>query len=200
MIGGLAGTAWSGSGPLHVFSGAGVDLDFFAGFDEEGGLDGDAGFQDDGFLNVVGGITADSFWSIRDGEDDAGGQLNFDGFVADEGHRHVGVFDEIIHGIADDFRREIDCFKCFWIGKDVILAVLVAELHLAGVEGDDLDFFCGTKSDVGRFSGADAADASLDESAQVAWGAMLSVEDDGDVAIIINRHALTDVVCCCHNV
>src|SRR5258708_5884253 len=50
-----------------------------------------------------------------------------------------------------------------------------------------------------RASAADAADARLHEGAQVAWGAVLAVEDDGDVAVIVNRHAAPDIICCCHN-
>src|SRR5581483_6907064 len=63
---------------------------------------------------------------------------------------------------------------------------------------DDLDLLRGAEADVGGFAGLDAADAGLDEGAEVAGGAMLAVEDNGDVAIVTDRHAFAEVVCSCH--
>ena len=59
------------------------------------------------------------------------GNLDGHGLVLDERHRHQAVFHEIIFRVADEFRRERDGFVVFRVGEDVILAVLVAEFHLA---------------------------------------------------------------------
>ena len=62
--------------PLHVFAGAGIDFDPFAGLDEERRLDGDAGLQNDWLLDIVGGVPADSVRGIGDFQNDAGRQFN----------------------------------------------------------------------------------------------------------------------------
>src|SRR5207248_8414476 len=62
--------------PLHVFAGAGIDFDPFAGLDEERRLDGDAGLQNDRLLDIVGGVPADSVRGIGDLQNNAGRQFN----------------------------------------------------------------------------------------------------------------------------
>lgn len=183
-----------GSGPFHVFAGAGVDLDLFAGLDEEGSLNGDTGFDDHGFLDVVRRVTADAFGGIGDGEDDAGGKFDGDGFFLDESDGDRGVFDQIIPGIADQFRGQGGGFEVVGVSKHEVFAVLVAELHLPGLHGNHLHLFRGAEPDVGGLAGLDASDGGLDEGAEVAGGAMLHFEDHGNVRVIDDGHSAAEIV------
>ena len=153
----------------------------------------------DGFLDVVGGITPDAFGGISHSEDHAGRNFNDDSFLIHEGDGHQAVFDEVILGVADEFRGECDGFVILRVGENVVGSVLVTELHLLGHHRHGLDFFRGAEADVGGFAGADAAKRRLHKRAEVAGGAMLHVEDDTDVAVVIDRLAAAEVVCVdCH--
>ena len=80
----------------------------------------------------------------------------------------------------------------------VTLRIGVAEFELLALDIDHLDFFGGSIADVGGLSRIDVADDGLHEGAQVARGAMLNFKDDGDVSVVTDGHAFTEIVCECH--
>src|SRR5262249_48093399 len=117
----------SDSGPFHVFAGAGVDLDLFAGLDEEGDLDGNAGLELGRFLDVVGRIPADALRGVGDRQDDTGGEVDGDRLVFDERHGDRGVFHQVTLGLADQFRRQGDRLERLRVGEDEVVPILVTE-------------------------------------------------------------------------
>jgi len=112
------------------------------------------------------------------------------GFIFNKSHRDGRVFHQIIPGVTDQFRRQRHGFVCLRIRKNKVVAVLIAELHLPRRHRHHFHFFRGAEPHVRRFAGLEAADAGLDEGAQVARRAMLCVEDDGDITVVEDRHAL----------
>ena len=133
-----------------------------------------------------------------DRQNHARGKINEDRLVIDERHCDVSVFDQIVLGIADNFRRNADRLESFRIGKNVIFAVFVTEIHLPGIHRDDLDLFRRAEPNVGRLAGPYAPDARLHKSAKIAGSAVLCVQDNRDIAVVIDRHSFSNVVCCCH--
>lgn len=175
--------------PLHVLARASIDFDLFAGLDEERRLHRDAGFQKNRLLDVVGGIAADAFRRVRDGQHDAGGQLDGNSFVRDEGDRDRAIFNQVIFDVAQNFRREGGGFVGFRVGKNEIITVFVAEIHLPRHHGDDFNLFGRAEADIRSLAGFDAAKAGLDKGAEVARSAVLRVQDNGNIAVVADSHA-----------
>ena len=80
----------------------------------------------------------------------------------------------------------------------VALMIAVAELQGLAVDIDHIDFFRGGKTDVGRFSGSDVTNNTLNESAKVSGCAVVDVENDGWVSVVADRHPFAEIIGCGH--
>jgi len=99
------------------FAGAGIDLDLFAGLDEERACTVMPVSRSDGFLDVVGGVRRAAFRASVTVEDDAGRDFDGDGLFIDEGHGDCGVLDQKIFRFADEFGGEGDGFVVLGVGE-----------------------------------------------------------------------------------
>ena len=84
------------------------------------------------------------------------------------------------------------------IHEMVAVVVLVTELQRRAIDVDQLDLIGGTEAHIGALARVDITDDRLDERAQISRRAMLHVEDNGGVAIVLNRHSLPKIVRGCH--
>jgi len=189
------------SGAFHVLAGAGVDLDLLAGLDKEGHLHGHAGLDGDGLLDVVGGVAADALGGVHHQQRDARRQFHGDDLFVDEGDGDGGVLDEVVLGVPDDLGRDGDGLVGLRVGEDEVGLVHVAEVHLAGHHGDDLDLLGGAEADIGGLAGLDAAQGGLHKGAEVAGRAVLHIEHHRDIGVVLDRHAAAKVVSWnCHKI
>jgi hypothetical protein len=74
----------------------------------------------------------------------------------------------------------------------------VTELQLLAVHINKVNLLGRGKPDVRRFAGSNVTDNALDKCAEIAGCAVLNVENDGRIAVVTDRHAFAEVVCCCH--
>jgi len=76
----------------------------------------------------------------------------------------------------------------------VALMVAVAELKRLAVYIHDIHFFCGREADIGRFTGSDVADDTLNKSAKVSGRAVVDVENDGWVSVVADGHSFAEII------
>jgi hypothetical protein len=126
--------------------------------------------------------------------DYAGRQFDGRNLLFNEGDRYRRVLREVILHVAYHLGRHRYGFVGLRVGKDVIVAVLVAEFHLAGDHRNHIDFFGRAEADVRGLARADAADGHLHEGAQVARSAVLRIKHYRDVAIVTNGHSFSNIV------
>ena len=77
--------------------------------------------------------------------------------------------------------------------------VFEAEFDLAGHHIDDFNRLGGGEADNGAFAPFQAADGGLHKGTQVTGSAVLHIEHDADVAVVLNRHSFSHVIRGCHN-
>lgn len=167
---------------------------------KSGGLHRDAGLDGHGLHYVVGGVALDAIRSVGDGEHHAGRHLDLNGLVIDEGHDDGGVLDQVTLSVAHDLGHHRHGLEGLGIGEHIVIPVHVAELHLASLHRDHFDLLRGAETHVGGLAGADAPQRCLHECAEVSGSAVLAVQDDGDVAVVTDRHAFSQVVCGSHKI
>jgi hypothetical protein len=64
---------------------------------------------------------------------------------------------------------------------------------------DQIDFFGGSKADIGRLSGSDISDNQLDKCPEVSRCAVRDFQNNGCVAVVFDSHPFAEVVCECHD-
>ena len=77
----------------------------------------------------------------------------------------------------------------------VAVVILVTELELLSVDIDQIDLVGRTEADIGAVAGLNVTNDRLHERALVPGRAMMHLEDDGGVAIVLYRHSAAKIVC-----
>jgi hypothetical protein len=100
------------------------------------------------------------------------------------------------HGVAEDLLEvKCICSKDLGVHEIVVLAVVVQVLHLVLVELRFFDFIFRAETMLHHGAGAEIPHFHLDESAQVARGAMFHLEDRVQLFVELDHHARTQLCC-----
>ena len=81
----------------------------------------------------------------------------------------------------------------------VAVVVFVTKIELLSLDIDHLDFVGGTEADVGAFAGVNVTNNRLNEGAQISRRAMVDLQNNRGVAVILYRHSPAKIVSCWHN-
>jgi len=74
------------------------------------------------------------------------------------------------------------------------VVVLVTELQLLSLNVYQLHLVGRPEPDVRALAGVDVSDDRLNKCAQVSWGAMVDLEHNGTVAVVLNGHSFSEIV------
>ncbi len=120
---------------------------------------------------------------------DGGGQLDADGLAVVEADLDEQVGREVLDGVAERVALERGLLVGVLVHEVVVVAVVVEELHLDGVDVDAVDGVGRAEALGVHGAGADVLELGLDEGAQVAGRAVLDREDQVEVVLELDDHA-----------
>jgi hypothetical protein len=78
------------------------------------------------------------------------------------------------------------------------VVILVTELEDRAIDIDELDLVSGTKTHVCAFAGVDISNDRLHERPQISRSTMMDFEHNGSVAVVLNCHPFSEIVCRSH--
>ena len=146
---------------------------------------------------MAGLVTLEAVADLRPGsvsttvEFDGGGQLDAHGLAVVIAHLDLQVGREVFDGIAERGALEHGLLVVHRIHEVVVVAVGVEELHGDFVDDHFFDGVGGAEAVLEHGAGADVAQLGLDEGAQVAGRAVLDLEDQVQLVVVLDDHAGT---------
>jgi len=155
-------------GAAAVLASAGVDLDSFAGLDEQRHLNDEPGFERCWLGRARNPIALDTWFGLGDGQLDARWNVNANDFIAM--HLH-----DVVH-------------------EDVGLAIVVHVEHRALVDHRPFELLARTEGAVDDGSGASIAQRAPYESRALARLHVLEVDNLKKVVVDLERHSGFEVV------
>ena len=186
-------------GAADVFAVPGVHADGVAGIDEDRDADFKPIFHRGRLGNVGRRIPADPGGGGNHLEFDDGRQFNLGRLAF---HFHQGT-DEIagekLGVVGKELFGKRDGLVSVGIHEVVAGLILVAEFDLAGHHIDHFNCFGRSKADHRTLAPFQAPDRGLHEGAQIAGGAVLHVEHNADIVVVLDRHSFSHVIRGRHN-